>query len=149
MDTLFPGFRPFGPDPFAELRRMQEEMNRAFSEYWPAEERRRGFPPVNLWVGEESVVVTAEFPGLGAEDVELTVREATLAIQGKRPPEAAEEEVAWHRRERAYGDLSRTVELPFRVDPDKVTARFRDGVLEVELGRPAADLPKKIAIKAG
>ena len=52
----------------------------------------------------------------------------------------------WHRRERPFGSFSRPVQLPFRVDPEQVEARFANGVLEVELHRPAADRPKKIQI---
>ena len=59
-----------------------------------------------------------------------------------------QENVNWQRRERAYGTFSRAVQLPFRVDPDKVQARFTDGVLEVELQRLEADRPRKIEIRA-
>ena len=56
------------------------------------------------------------------------------------------EDVAWHRRERAYGGFSRVVELPFRVDPDAVRARFINGVLQVELQQPESERPKRIQI---
>jgi HSP20 family protein len=57
-----------------------------------------------------------------------------------------DESSTWHRRERAYGSFARTVQLPFRVDPQQVEARFANGILEVELHRPEADRPKKIQI---
>lgn len=139
----------FGWDPFAEMRRVHNEMNRLFTEF---EDRRTtaAFPPINLWVGDNSVVVTAELPGIAEKDLDLAVREDTLTIQGKREPvgEADSDSVAWHRRERLYGTFSRAVELPFRVDPDKVQARFANGVLEVELQRPEEDKPKRIRINA-
>lgn len=134
-----------GWDPFAEMRRVQNDMNRLFSDI-EGRPAGRTFPPINLWVGEDSLVVTAELAGIGRDDIELTVHEDTLTIQGKRAPRADAEKAAWHRRERAFGTFARTVELPFRVDPDKVEARFTNGVLEVELQRPAADRPKKIKI---
>lgn len=136
-----------GWDPFAEMRRMQNEMNRLFAEV-EGRSTTAAFPPVNLWVGEDSVVVTAEVPGIDLENLDLTVREDVLTIQGKRDPAAETNEIAWHRRERAYGAFSRSVELPFRVDPDKVRARAMNGVLEVELQRPEADKPKRIRINA-
>ncbi len=68
------------------------------------------------------------------------MREDTLTIQGKREPQVEDENAVWHRRERAYGSFSRTVQLPFRVDPDQVQARFSNGVLGIELRRPEADL---------
>ena len=137
----------FGWDPFSEIRQLQSDMNRLFEGY-----RRPNtastYPPINLWVGDKDIVLSAELPGLGHDDIELVVREDTLAIQGERKLPSHDNQVAWHRRERGYGSFSRTVELPFRIDPEKVEARFQNGLLEVELHRPAADLPRKIKISA-
>ena len=139
-------FTRFGFDPLTDMRRMQDEMNRLFAGVrTPA---ARDFPPVNLWVGENSVAVTAELPGVGSDDIDVTVRDDTFTLQGKVEPKVDEEKVSWQRRERTYGTFSRTVQLPFRVDPDRVQARFNNGVLEIELQRPEADRPKKIQIRA-
>lgn len=136
----------FGWDPFSEMRRLQGDMNRLFEGYrGPA--AARAYPPINLWVGDDSVVVTTELPGLGRDDIDLTVREDMLTIQGERKLATNNNQVAWHRRERAHGTFSRTVELPFRIDPERVEARFQDGQLEIEMQRPEADLPRKIEIK--
>ena len=136
----------FGFDPLTEMRRMQDEMNRLFAGV--STPVAREFPPVNLWIGENSVAVTAELPGVGSDDIDVTVRDDTLTLQGKVEPKVDEEKVSWQRRERTYGTFSRTVQLPFRVDPDRVQARFNNGVLEIELQRPEADRPKKIQIRA-
>ena len=142
---LLSDFGRMGFDPFQEMRRVQQEMNRRLTGL--TSEAAREFPPINLWVGEDSVAVTAELPGLSPEEVDVTVQENTLTLMGERvsPPEG--EKTMWHRRERAFGRFSRTVQLPFRVDPDHVQARFAHGVLEVELHRPEADRPRKIQIK--
>ena len=139
-------FPRLGFDPFVELRRMQSEMNRLFSGFSPT--ATRDFPPINIWLSENSVVVTAELPGVTGEDVNLSLQEDVLTLSGKREPKSQEQNVSWQRRERAYGSFSRAVQLPFRVDPDKVQARFNDGVLEIELQRLEADRPKKIEIRA-
>jgi HSP20 family protein len=81
-----------------------------------------------------------------AEEVDLTVRENTLTLKGERDEQSHDEKSVWHRRERAFGTFSLTVQLPFRVNPEQVEARFADGLLEVELHRPEADRPKKIQI---
>jgi HSP20 family protein len=138
-------FPRMGFDPFAELRRMQSEMNRLFSGYGFA--TARDFPLVNIWLGDNSVVVTAELPGVTRNDVTLNLQDDVLTLEGKREP-IQQENVNWQRRERAYGSFSRAVQLPFRVDPDKVQARFNNGVLEIELERLEADRPKKIEIRA-
>jgi HSP20 family protein len=137
-------FPRLGFDPFLELRRMQSEMNRLFSGVGYA--TARDFPPINIWLGDNSVVVTAELPGVTRDDVTLNLQEDVLTLQGKREPKQQQENVNWQRRERAYGSFSRAVQLPFRVDADKVQARFDNGVLEVELQRLEADRPKKIEI---
>jgi len=134
-----------GRDSFAEMRQLQTEMNRLFDNagVFPAVQV---YPPVNLWIGDSSVVVTAELPGLSAEDVDLTIREDVLTMRGERRQAEEAEHAGWHRRERPYGTFSRTIGLPFRVDPDQVQAKFENGVLEVEMQRPEADRPRKIAI---
>ena len=136
-------FPRLGLDPFAELRRMQSEMNRLFSGFSPS---TRDFPPVNIWLGENSVVVTSELPGVTRDDVTISLQEDLLTLEGARRPKE-EKDVAWQRRERAYGSFSRAVQLPFRVDADKVQARFNNGILEIELERLEADRPKKIEIR--
>lgn len=137
-------FPRLGFDPFAELRRMQSEMNRLFSGYAPA---ARDFPPINIWLGDNRVVVTSELPGVTRDDVTISLQEDALTLEGARHPKQ-EQDANWQRRERTYGSFSRAVQLPFRVDPDKVQARFNNGILEIELERLEADRPKKIEIRA-
>jgi HSP20 family protein len=130
-------------DPFVEFRRMQSEMNRLFSGYAPA---AREFPPTNIWLGDNSVVVTSELPGVTADDVNISLQEDVLTLVGARRPKQ-EQDTNWQRRERAYGTFSRAIQLPFQVDPDKVQARFNNGILEIEMERLEADRPKKIQIR--
>lgn len=136
--------RALSRDPFSELRRLQSDMDRLF---WDAGLAGRSaiFPPVNIWAGDDGLAVTAEIPGVEPGDIDLSVEGDELRISGER--KAPEEDADWRRRERAFGKFVRTVQLPFRVDPDSVEARFRGGQLEVTLRRPAADRPRKIAVK--
>jgi HSP20 family protein len=104
-------------DPFTELRRMQSEMNRLFGGFTAA--TARDFPPINIWLAENSVVVTAELAGVTAGDVNLNLQEDVLTLGGKRDPKTRQQNVNWQRRERAYGAFSRAVQLPFRVNPPR------------------------------
>jgi len=140
---LLSEFGRIGFDPFLEMRRMQQEVNQRLGGLRTSTAQE--FPPVNLWLGENSVALTAELPGIAPDDVDLTVRENTLTLKGER--KAQDETSVWHRRERPNGRFSRTVQLPFRVDPEQVEARFANGLLEVELHRPESDRPRKIQIK--
>jgi HSP20 family protein len=138
-------FPRLGFDPFVELRRMQSEMNRLFSGFTPA---GRDFPPINIWLGDNRVVVTSELPGVTRDDVTISLQEDVLTLGGARQPKPQQQDVNWQRRERAYGTFSRSIQLPFRVEPEKVQARFNNGILEIELERLEADRPKKIQIRA-
>jgi HSP20 family protein len=139
-------FPRLGFDPFIELRRMQSEMNRLSSGFGAT--TARDFPPINIWLGDNSVVVTAELAGVARDEVTISLQEDVLMLEGKREPKLQQDNVNWQRRERAYGTFSRAVQLPFRVDPEKVQARFDNGILEIELERLEADRPKKIEIRA-
>ena len=134
-----------GFDPFGEARVPHNPLDRLFGQR-PLT-TAAGFPAVNLWAGADSVAITAELPGVDPADVELSVKDDVLTLRGSRRPSTDESDAAWHRRERSHGQFQRLVQLPFRVDPERVEARFSDGVLEVDLQRPEADKPRRIEIK--
>lgn len=140
-------FGPGSQDPWGDavsaLRRMQEEMNRtlAGSGVVAAE-----YPPINVWRGEEGIVVTAEVPGVVLDDIEVVVHQNTLTIKGRREPAAGVPEASYHRRERIVGPFARTIALPFNVDAGRVSATADAGVLTIALPRPEADKPKRINI---
>lgn len=142
-------FTPTGSDPFALMRRLQQDLNRSWQ---PAQAMQpmtgRGFPAVNIWQGTDSTAVTAELPGVEPADIDIQVKQDLLTISGERKPPQGDEGATWHRRERGFGRFSRAVRLPWRADPDKVEARFEHGVLQIELHRPDEDKPRRIDIKA-
>lgn len=139
-------FEPFGRvfDPWQELRRMEREMNRLLSRAPAAVE----FPAVNIWTEEERAIVTTEVPGVSPQDMDISVVGSTLTIRGSREPEALKEGESYHRRERWYGQFSRSVDLPFAVEAGAVEARFDKGVLYITLPRAEAEKPRKISVKA-
>jgi len=106
---------------------MQSEMNRVFSGFSPAS---RDFPPINIWLGDNSVVVTSELPGVTSSDVTLNLQDDVLTLGGARRP-AEEQGVNLQRRERTYGTFSRAVQLPFRVAPDGVDITLERRVLTI------------------
>jgi HSP20 family protein len=131
-------------EPLATLRRIQDEINRAFGDqrWMPAGE----YPPINIWRGPDGVIVTAEMPSVALGTIDLTVHQNTLTIKGRREPEVNEAGTIYHKRERTFGPFARSIELPFNVDPDKVKASMQNGILTVELPRPESDKPRKIHI---
>ncbi len=131
-------------DPFEEMRRLQDEVNRVVASAWPAP--TAGFPALNAYAGEDGVVLTAELPGVEAGDLDVAVFQDTLTLRGRREPAAADA-TAYHRRERRHGAFTRTITLPFRVDPERVEAELQHGVLRLTLHRSAEDKPRRIAVK--
>ena len=145
---LHTSFAPFGTtDPFFNMRRMQREMNRVFDDFGRTR-RSTAYPPVNFWAGSDSIVMTAELPGLSQDEIELNVKDTMISIRGSYPDIDADDDAVWTRRERPKGSFSRSIELPFRIDADKIDARFENGVLTVEMPRPEDDKPKRIKVKS-
>lgn len=132
------------PDLLREIRRSQQEISRLFGGLGLAP--RSEFPPVKVWAGAEGAIIVAEIPGVAPDQIDVAVYQDTVTLRGKRAPETFGDDVLVHRQERVHGPFARTVVLPFRVDADKVTARFARGVLTLELPRPAADKPRQIKI---
>jgi HSP20 family protein len=126
-------------DPFRELSRLQTDLNRAFA--------GANGPAFNVWTGQDGAVITAELPGFSAESFDVTVFGKTLTVKGERKPFELEGATA-HRRERQTGNFVRAIELPFRIEADKVDAKFERGVLQISLPRAEADKRRSIAINA-
>lgn len=136
----------FDRDPFADIDRLRRRMNRLLSSGL-----RPGlsgaFPPINLWSGSDKVVLSAEVPGVEKEDMDISVENDVLTLKGQREPEKLEEGEAFRRSERGYGAFRRVIGLPFAVDPEQVSAQYKDGILRIELKRHEASKPKRIEVK--
>lgn len=132
----------YGTDPFSEMRRLQSEMSRLMQASAPLHAPE--FPAMNAYANQDGVVLTAELPGVDPERLDIAVHRDTLTLRGERPGEA--DEAKLHRRERLRGKFLRTLGLPFMVDPEKVEARFENGVLRLTLQRSEEDKPKRIQI---
>jgi HSP20 family protein len=132
------------PDMLREIRRSQQEMSRFLGGLGFALRPER--PLVKVWAGVDGAIVTAEIPGVAPDRIDVTVYQDTVTLRGKRDPEKLGDDVIVHRQERVLGPFARTVVLPFRVEADKVVARFARGVLTLELPRPATDKPRQVKI---
>jgi len=108
----------------------------------------RLFPLLNVGKTDQGYEVTAELPGIKADDLEIDVVGDTLTLKGERKPVPLDEKASYHRRERATGTFQRSVTLPGRVDGENVKAVYKDGVLTVTLPFEKSTTPKQIHIKA-
>ena len=125
-----------------EISRLQQEMSRWFGGATSAV-----FPLMNIWRAENQVFVDVELPGVVQADVEVLVTpDNQLVVSGQRR-RASED--GCYRRERRFGEFSRTVALPAEVDPEQVTACLQDGILRIRLTEKAVLQPRKIEVRNG
>jgi len=132
-------------DAARELDRVRDEIDHLFS---GASGRVHEYPPVNVWANEKGGVLTAELPGMGAENVEISVLGDTVTLKGTRPELTLNAGETLHRNERGSGTFARTLKMPYRIDSEHVEASFQRGVLTVQLPRATSDLPRKISVKS-
>lgn len=130
-------------DPFALLHSMMRDFDGP--RMAPGQP---SFPAVNVWQGDDAVAITAEIPGVELSEIDISAKDNVLTISGERKEPQLPDTATWHRRERGAGRFSRAIRLPFEIDDSKVEARLANGVLRIAVGRPEADLPRKIEIKA-
>jgi HSP20 family protein len=139
-------------DPFREFAQLQDRLNRAFSDaYGRSDEGLLSsgswLPPVDIYQnGEHQLVLKAELPDMTREDIDVTVDKGTLTIKGEKKLSNDVKEEQFHRVERRYGTFSRSFSLPSTVDPSRVAAEYKNGVLTVTLPMREEAKPRQIKV---
>jgi HSP20 family protein len=104
-------------------------------------------PRIDVAEDEHAVVLWVELPGVAEGDIDVSLNGDQLTIKGEKRSEHQDKNdmqgYQLHRTERAYGAFQRTVAIPYKVDPEQITATFRDGVLKISVPKPAATLAPK------
>ena len=147
---MFGVLRDFDDSLFRELKRLQRELNQPFgSGVWPVGIRavnRYTFPPVNVGMTPEKVVVYLFAAGVDPQDFDISIQQNLLSVSGRRSL-PLEEGANYYRRERYDGEFRRTISLPEDVDPDRVDAHYKDGILSITVHRREVARPRQIEIK--
>ena len=140
-------------DPFKEVATLQDRMNRVFGEAWgrthrPDEDYISGswMPAVDVRESKDALEISTELPGIEPKEVEVCVENGVLTLKGSRQFEKATEGETYHRVERAYGSFERSFSLPTNVDPERVQAVYRHGVLHLTLPKREEAKPRSISI---
>jgi HSP20 family protein len=134
-------------DPFDALFRYQRALDQQLESGW-LEDVTTGtgaFPPINVFQQGSDFVAIIEMPGVSKDDLSLEVRGDTIRISGKKRVDYGGN-ASMHRRERVAGSFDRTISLPVQLDPNRITAEYRDGILALSLPRAESDKPKAIKI---
>jgi len=140
----------FPRDIFSELFRLQRGLQQAFEGGPSIRGMDSGaYPALNVGTTAEAVELYAFAPGLDPDKIEINLEQGVLTITGDRasdlPPREAK--AAVHINERFSGRFRRVVSLPDDIDPNEVSAEYRDGVLRITLKRKAAALTRRITIQ--
>jgi HSP20 family protein len=143
-------------DLFEDLRSAQDEMMRATrgrgwrpGQHYDASGTAAWAPAVDISERKDAYLVTAELPGVKAGDVEITVEDGLLTIQGERHFAHDSSEEKMHRTERFYGAFRRSITLPSHVEADKIEASAQDGVLQIMVPKAPEVQAKRIQVRVG
>ena len=144
-------------DLLREMSQMQREMDtifrglglgRLFGPGYEAGFGLRDWPRINLREDADHIYVEALLPGSDPKAIDMNVLGNTLTLAGERLATDSEKSGrTWHRHERGAGKFLRTIELPVEIDPEKVKAEYKNGLLLVTLPKVEAAKPKRISIQ--
>jgi HSP20 family protein len=141
---------PFPRDLFAEVERLQREMQQAFDTVSPSiRGYARGYPALNVGSTPASVEVYAFAPGMDPAKIDVRLERGVLTIEGERSDGTRAEtgKTTVHVNERFAGRFSRVISLPDDIDPGAVNASYRDGVLRVSVQRRESAQPRRIEVQ--
>ena len=146
--------------PLTELTRWERDMERMMDEFfdrrmrpwWPerwlgGDRMRAEAPALDLYEEKDDVVVKAELPGMEKDNIEVNLTDHTLTIKGVKKKQEEIKDENYHRSERYYGSVLRSVELPRDVQADKVKASFKNGVLEIRMPKTEEAKTREIKVK--
>jgi len=135
-------------DPFDTLLNLQRALEASYASDWLQDltTSRGPFPPMNVFQQGDDILVIIELPGIDKNNLQIQAKENTIRISGKKAVDYPEG-VSVHRRERISGEFDRSLSIPVQLDPDRIKAEYRDGILTLFLPRAESDKPRTITIK--
>lgn len=142
-------------DPFRELEEMSDRLNRVFGRPMQRAGGKETMtvadwsPAVDISESDREYLIHVEVPEVKKEDIKVSAQEGVLTIHGERKQEKEEKGKRYHRVERSYGSFARSFTVPDGVDETKVTAEFKDGMLNLHLPKSERAKPKAIDVKIG
>src|SRR5688572_12053087 len=135
----------------SQFRRLEEELDEIFGSTTPWAGGIRSLPPgtfpaINVGSTEDGVTVYLFAPGIDASKLDISIQQNLLTVQGDRKVSHAED-ANYYRRERVGGEFRRVISLPDDVDPERVEASHRDGVVKIAVRRRESAKPRQISIQ--
>ena len=132
-----------------DLTRLHGEMDDLFDSFFRGLDRPffgyKAWPAIDIAEGNDAIVVKAEVAGCKADDIDISVHGNTLTISGEKKLSEEKKEKGYYHVESTYGNFRRELTLPTDVDPAKIDAVCKDGVLSITL--PKAEMAKTVKVK--
>ena len=136
-------------EPFRDLTGLQGEVSRLMSGLFESDARAQGWAPaLDVWETDTELVYAFDVPGVREDEITVETHDDTLTVSGRRERQVEEQGDRFYRFERRQGSFVRAVGLPAATDDAKITASYRDGVLEVHVPKPEEAKPRRIAVEA-
>lgn len=139
--------------PARDLFGLNHRMNRLFDDFFApvtgeidAAEAWNWHPVVDVFEKDDKIVVKAELPGVDKKDIHLDLKGNTLTLTGERSVDNEAKEENSYRRERCFGKFMRTFHVADGIDPEKINAEYKDGILRLEIPKPEVEKPKQITV---
>jgi len=130
-------------DIFDDLLGLKGDIEKFFTDN-PQPGRRYDHPYVNVYESGDSIQVRALVPGVKPEDVDIQLVDNNLVIEGEKKSDYSER--PYIRKERSFGRFKNSIRMPFRVDPGRINATIKNGILTVALVKSEDAKPRKITI---
>ena len=131
-------------------REMDDLFNRFFTD-WDLKpttlEKTAWAPAINVEETDDQLVITADIPGVDPKDLDISLDNNVLTIRGERKEEKEEKKKNYHRVERVYGSIGRSIMLPGTGDASKISATSKNGVVTIAMPKTAESKSKKIEVK--
>lgn len=140
-----------------DVSRLHREFDDLFNRFFgrdfafPGDPLGKGhwFPAADILEDKKKITLKTEIPGVEAKDIDVSLDGRRLTIKGEKKQEKEEEVENYHRMESTYGYFNRTIQLPAEVDPEKIDASYKRGVLKIVLKKTKASESKKIQVRSG
>lgn len=141
-------------NPWQEMSSLQRQLNRLFDETlttnnWSDFNNLSRIPAAELTENEDALHLKLEVPGMEAKDLDIQVMTDRVAIAGERNSETKSEEKVRTKTEFRYGKFQRVIPLPVKIQNTKVTAEYKDGILNLTLPKSEAEKNKVVKINLG
>ena len=136
--------------PFGEMARWERDMERLLGNFFTGSGSLATREPnlnLDLYEEKDQIVVKAEMPGFTRDDIQISIADNALTIKGEKKKEEEDSGKDYYRSERVYGAFTRILPLPAEINPDKVQATFKNGVLEIRLPKSEDAKKKEIKVK--